>query len=63
MNELGRDVVIDENGKNDVINSIKRSIEHLEKDRADSKRLSRELQPIVEKIYLDAGKPLPWRSA
>ena len=63
MNELGRDVVIDENGKNDIINSIKRSIEHLEKDRVDSKRLSRELQLIVEKIYLDAGKPLPWRSA
>ena len=62
MNELGRDVIIDENSDYDVVNTIKRGIEHLEKDRADSKRLSRELQPIVEKIYLDAGKPLPWRS-
>lgn len=61
MDELGRDVIIDENSEKDVIASIKKSIEHLEKDRADSKRLSRELQPIIEDIYKKAGKPFPWR--
>lgn len=54
-------IYLDGNNSYDVIDDFKREFKAQEKDREDSLRLSLKLKPMIDKIYLDAHKPLPWK--